>query len=251
MKKIIFTALTTFMFANMANAQKIIAHRGYWDTENNAKNSIQSLKSAQEINVYGSEFDVLISADDVLMVNHDDHYQGYTIETTNSTVLKTLKLANNENMPTLEEYIEQGKKNKNVKLIFELKPHSSKENENRAVKKAVELIKKHQIEDQIEIISFSQNICDEFKRLAPEHHVSYLNGDLSPKEIKEKGWNGIDYNYKVFQKNPNWVKEAQALGLLVNVWTVNQPKVMHEMIDLKVDYITTDKPLILKELLTK
>ncbi|MCA4776252.1 glycerophosphodiester phosphodiesterase family protein [Empedobacter stercoris] len=251
MKKIIFTALTTFMFANMANAQKIIAHRGYWDTENNAKNSIQSLKSAQEINVYGSEFDVLISADDVLMVNHDDHYQGYTIETTNSTVLKTLKLANNKNMPTLEEYIEQGKKNKNVKLIFELKPHSSKENENRAVKKAVELIKKYQIEDQIEIISFSQNICDEFKRLAPEHHVSYLNGDLSPKEIKEKGWNGIDYNYKVFQKNPNWVKEAQALGLLVNVWTVNQPKVMQEMIDLKVDYITTDKPLILKELLTK
>ena len=113
------------------------------------------------------------------------------------------------------------------------------------------MIKKHQIEDQIEIISFSQNICDEFKRLAPEHHVSYLNGDLTPKEIKEKGWNGIDYNYKVFQKNPNWVKEAQALGLLVNVWTVNQPKVMQEMIDLKVDYITTDKPLILKELLTK
>ena len=60
MKKIIFTALTTFMLTNMANAQKIIAHRGYWDTENNAKNSIKSLKSAQEISAYGSEFDVLI-----------------------------------------------------------------------------------------------------------------------------------------------------------------------------------------------
>ena len=47
MKKIIFTALTTFMITTMANAQKIIAHRGYWDTENNAKNSIKSLKSAQ------------------------------------------------------------------------------------------------------------------------------------------------------------------------------------------------------------
>ena len=78
-----------------------------------------------------------------------------------------------------------------------------------------------------------------------------MNGDLSPKDVKARNWNGIDYNYKVFQKNPTWVKEAKDLGLLVNVWTVNDPKVMQEMIDLKVDYITTDKPLILKEILTK
>ena len=47
------------------------------------------------------------------------------------------------------------------------------------------------------------------------------------------------------------LKEAKDLGLLVNVWTVNDPKVMQEMIDMKADYITTDKPLILKEILTK
>ncbi len=236
---------------NMANAQKIIAHRGYWDTDHNAKNSIKSLQSAQEINAYGSEFDVLISADNVLMVNHDDHYQGHTIETTNSSLLRQLKLANGENMPTLEEYFEQGKKHENVKLIFELKPHSTKENEDRAVKHAIDLIKKKQVEHQIEIISFSQNICDQFKKLAPQLHISYLNGDLSPQEVKAKNWNGIDYSWKVFQKNPQWIKEAKELGLLVNVWTVNEPKIMQKMIDLKVDYITTDQPLILEKLLTK
>ena len=251
MKKIIFTAITTFILTNMANAQKIIAHRGYWDTENNAQNSIKSLKSAQEINAYGSEFDVLISADDVLVVNHDDNYLGHHIETTNSSILKTLKLPNGENMPTLENYFAQGKKDKNVKLIFELKPHSSKENEDRAVKKSIEIIKKNKVEKQIEIISFSQNICDEFKKLAPKYHVSYLAGDLSPKEVKARGWNGIDYHYSVFQKNPTWVKEAKELGLLVNVWTVNDKKIMQEMIDFDVDYITTDKPLVLKEILSK
>ena len=251
MKKIIFTAITTFILTNMANAQKIIAHRGYWDTENNAQNSIKSLKSAQEINAYGSEFDVIISADDVLMVNHDDVYQGNTVEKTNSSILKTLKLANGENMPTLEEYFAQGKQNPNVKLILELKPHSSKEIEDRAVNKVIEVIKKNKIAQQIEIISFSQNICNEFKKLAPEFHVSYLNGDLSPKEVKERGWNGVDYHYSVFQKNPTWVKDAKKLGLLVNVWTVNDPKVMQEMIDFDVDYITTDKPLVLKEILKK
>ncbi len=74
---------------------------------------------------------------------------------------------------------------------------------------------------------------------------------MSPQEVKARNWNGIDYHYSVFQKNPTWVKEAKDLGLLVNVWTVNDPKVMQEMIDMKADYITTDKPLILKEILTK
>jgi glycerophosphoryl diester phosphodiesterase len=251
MKKIILSTLTTFSLFNMANAQKIIAHRGYWDTENNAKNSIKSLESAQKIGTYGSEFDVLISADDILMVNHDDVYQGKAVEKTNSSILKTLKLANGEPMPTLQNYFDQAKKNNNVKLIFELKPHSSLENEKRAVNKSIELIKQNNIADQIEIISFSQNICNEFKKLAPELHVSYLEGDLSPKQVKENGWNGIDYNYQVFQKNPSWVKEAHDLGLLVNVWTVNDPKIMHEMIELNVDYITTDKPTVLKEILDK
>ena len=82
-------------------------------------------------------------------------------------------------------------------------------------------------------------------------HISYLNGDLSPQEVKAKNWNGIDYSWKVFQKNPQWIKEAKELGLLVNVWTVNEPKIMQKMIDLKVDYITTDQPLILEKLLTK
>lgn len=249
MKKIIFTILTTFTLTNMANAQKIIAHRGHWNTENNAQNSIKSLKSAQEINAHGSEFDVLISADDVLMINHDDHYQGHTIEKSTVAILKELKLPNGENMPTLDDYFSQGKKNPDVKLILELKPHSSKINEDRAVKKVIETIAKNDIHNQIEIISFSQNICNQFTALAPQFHVSYLGGDLSPKEVKEKGWDGIDYHYSVFQKNPSWVKEAKELGLLVNVWTVNEPKVMQEMIDLQVDYITTDKPLLLKEIL--
>ena len=183
------------------------------------------------------------------MINHDDHYQGHTIEKSTVAILKELKLPNGENMPTLDDYFAQGKKNPDVKLILELKPHSSKINEDRAVKKVIETIAKNDIHNQIEIISFSQNICNQFTALAPQFHVSYLAGDLSPKEVKEKGWDGIDYHYSVFQKNPNWVKDAKELGLLVNVWTVNEPKVMQEMIDLQVDYITTDKPLLLKEIL--
>ena len=34
----------------------------------------------------------------------------------------------------------------------------------------------------------------------------------------------------------------------VNVWTVNKRKDIEKMIDLKVDYITTDEPLLVREI---
>jgi glycerophosphoryl diester phosphodiesterase len=53
------------------------------------------------------------------------------------------------------------------------------------------------------------------------------------------------------KKNPHWVKEAHDLGLKVNVWTVNTSDGIREMLDLKVDFITTDEPLLAGELINK
>ena len=81
--------------------------------------------------------------------------------------------------------------------------------------------------------------------------VSYLNGELSPKELKSLGFAGLDYNYNVIKKHPEWVKEAKDLDLTVNVWTVNTAEQMQEMIALGVDYITTDYPELLQQELKK
>ena len=68
--------------------------------------------------------------------------------------------------------------------------------------------------------------------------------------MKKKGINGIDYHLNVIlNKHPEWVKEPQDLGMKVNVWTVNNESEMQKLIDMKVDYITTDQPLELKKLL--
>jgi len=45
------------------------------------------------------------------------------------------------------------------------------------------------------------------------------------------------------------VKEAHELGQKVNVWTVNRPEDIQKVIDLKVDFITTDEPLLVREIL--
>ena len=51
----------------------------------------------------------------------------------------------------------------------------------------------------------------------------------------------------VIKKHPEWIKEAHELGLKVNVWTVDEVEDMKSLIEQKVDFITTNEPVILQE----
>lgn len=251
MKKL-FVILSISLISGSCFSQvktQVIAHRGFWNCEGSAQNSIFSLKKTQEIKIYGSEFDVLVTPDGVAVVNHDDKIDGLLIENTPYGQLKDKTISNGEKLPTLESYLKQGKKDKKTKLILEIKPHSTKEKEDQAVELITRMVKKQKLENQVEYISFSMNICKEIIRINPKAQVAYLRGDLSPQEIKNIGLTGIDYNYKVFQTKKNWISEAKQLGLTVNIWTVNDPVIMKELIDQQVDFITTDKPLELQAIL--
>ena len=86
-------------------------------------------------------------------------------------------------------------------------------------------------------------------RCAPGAEIAYLSNRMTPKQVKERGYTGVDFHYSQFQKNPRWVKECHDLGLNVNVWTVNKDEVIKEMIGLGVDYITTDEPERVQQLI--
>ena len=86
---------------------KVIAHRGYWKTEGSAQNSIRSLERASEIGAYGSEFDVHLTADNVLVIFHDNDIQGKHIQSCTYDELKDLQLSNGEKLPTLEQYLKR------------------------------------------------------------------------------------------------------------------------------------------------
>jgi glycerophosphoryl diester phosphodiesterase len=248
MKKAVLLVTTTVFMNAMAFSQtKIIAHRGYWDCTGSAQNSLASLNKAHEIKAYGAEFDVHLTKDGIAVINHDDSVQGMNIEESTYEQLKDIKLANGEKMPTLEQYLAQGKQNKGTQLILEIKPHKSKEAEDRAVTTVLALVKKHKAERITEYISFSVNICKELIRQAPKATVAYLKGDLSPEELKKMGFTGLDYHYKIMQLHPEWIKAAKDLGLSVNVWTVNDATTVKSLMDQGVDYITTDKPVEMAE----
>lgn len=221
---------------------KVIAHRGYWKTEGSAQNSIRSLERANEIKVYGSEFDVHLTADNVPVVFHDNKIQGKNIQTTPYAELKDLKLPNGETLPTLEQYLDKAKTLKKTKLIFELKSHATPQRDREAAKIVTDMVNGKKLTKRTEYIAFSLEAAKELHRLSPKTPVYYLNGDLSPKQLKELGFTGLDYYYKVMQKHPEWFAEAKDLKLKINVWTVDDPKVMKEMIENQVDFLTTDYP---------
>ena len=234
-----------------AAAQEVICHRGYWDTEGSAQNSIRSLVKADSIGAWGSEFDVWMTADGVLVVNHDATFEGITIETAKWKQLKNLRLNNGEPLPTLDQMLECGKSLK-TRLIVEMKPHTSREQEQEAARKIVNMVKKKGLEDRVEYITFSCQGMKNLKALAPEGTpVYYLNGELSPSQLAEFGIAGIDYSIKVMREHPQWIDEAHSLGMKVNVWTVNSDRDMEWCINYGVDFITTNAPERLQNKLNK
>lgn len=248
-KKTLISALALVACIIGIQAQtQVIAHRGFWKTEGLAQNSIAALEKAAEERLYGSEFDVQVTLDGKLIVNHDAKFQGFVIAETPFKELKKIKLKNGEKLPTLKKYLKAGKK-QDIQLILEIKSHKSKEVEDKMAADIVKMVKKMGLQKQVEYIAFSLNICEQLAKLTPESEIAYLNGNLPPAELKKKGINGIDYNQKVLEKHPEWVEEAHRLGMKVNVWTVNKEDMMRKFIDMKVDYITTDYPLETQKLL--
>lgn len=230
---------------------KVIAHRGYWDTPGSAQNSLRALAKADSVGCFASEFDVWMTSDGVLVVNHDADINGVHIETSPAKKVLAEKLSNGENVPTLDSYLQLAAKQPS-RIVLELKTHDSRKNERKAIKDIVAMVKKYGLEDKTDYITFSKYGFQDLIKYTPKGTaVYYLSGDYIPWQVKEMGGAGIDYSLKAMKKHPEWVKMSHDLGMEVNVWTVNEPEDMQWCIDHGVDYITTNAPELLQEILKK
>jgi len=249
MKKISMIVCGLMLMASSAIAQvKVIAHRGYWNSPGAAQNTLASMRNAQEAGAWGSEFDVHITTDGEVVVNHDDDIHGIIIEDAKYADIKNMQLANGETLATLKSYLETGKKLSPMRLVLEVKAHQTPEREDRCVKACLDLVKAAGMEEQVDYISFSMHACEEIVKLNPQARVYYLGSDVAPDIIKAKGFAGIDYYGGAILKNPNWIKQSHDLGMKVNVWTIDEMKQIQQCVDAGVDFITTDKPVEAKKI---
>lgn len=250
MKKI-FSFVFAFCFGAGLFAQpQIVAHRGYWNCEEGgyARNSIASLKAAQDHGFWGSEFDVNMTADGQLLVFHDGKIDGKVIEKTPAADFAYYRLVNGETIPTLDEYLEQGARGKAV-LVFEIKKHSSPEVEAVVCQKSIEALKAHGLFDpsKVVFISFSSYVCEYMAQHCPDFSVSYLGIFPNVAKLAAAGVSGIDSNYNLL--TPGLVRKARANGMSINAWTVNSDKAIEKVAALGIDFITTDNPHLAREIL--
>ncbi|KEO75371.1 glycerophosphodiester phosphodiesterase [Anditalea andensis] len=232
------------------HTNKIIAHRGAWKAKNLPQNSIASLEEAIRLGCEGSEFDVWMTMDSVLVVNHDADFYGMPIESSTYKALLEKKHPNGEQIPTVEKYLKKGMEQNGTKLIMELKTSTvSKERSLSLAKNAVKLVKDLGAEKWVDYIAFDYDMCE--KIIAEDHNanVAYLYGNKSPEELKKAGFFGLDYHFSIFRKNPQWINEAHDLGLTVNAWTVNKEEDMQWLLDQQVRFISTDEPELLFKLI--
>lgn len=244
MKKIASIMAGLLLVASPLFAQmKVVAHRGYWNSPGAAQNSIAALCNAHKAGVWGSEFDVHITTDGVVIVNHDDDLHGTIIEEATYADLKDMTLANGETVPTLRQYLEAGKSLGDMRLILEIKDHQTAEREDRCVAVCLKEVAETGLQERVDYISFSLHACEQIVRLDPHARVYYLNGKLSPAKAKAKGFAGIDYSGSVLKKHPEWITQAHELGMKVNVWTIDEVRDIEYCRQAGVDYITTNKPI--------
>ncbi|MDR0754519.1 MAG: hypothetical protein LBF04_03940 [Prevotellaceae bacterium] len=254
MKKIKLTVmlmLTTSIFvsAQRLGDNRVVAHRGAWKADKLPENSVASFKRAIELGCGGSEFDVYLTADSVLVLNHDADFQGLPVEKSTLAQLQQKKLSNGETVALLDDIMKILISQETAIAFLEIKPSAvSKEHGFAAVDKILETVDRYKAEDWIFYISFDYSYLQRIKEKKPNARVAFLSETQNTGDIVFDRKTGMDFNYKVFKSNEDMINAARIKGININVWTVNDPNDMKYFLEHGADYITTDEPILLLEL---
>lgn len=223
---------------------KVIAHRGYWNTDGSADNSLSSLKKALSLGVDGVELDVCVTEDDSLLVIHGPKHGNLLISDATYAELRQIRLSNGELVPTLHEYLSCVKTNNEISLFIELKSP-------RLVSEVLKKIQIFGIEHQVYYISFMLSVCQELVALNSSLKVLYLGGDVEPEKLKVLGLTGFSYNIDILKKHSDWVRRAIENGLTTNAWVIKYESELIWCATHHIDFLTTDMPAEAKSFLSE
>ena len=229
---------------------KIFAHRGASGYA--PENTLEAFALAMEQGADGIELDVQMTRDGELVVIHDEtvdrvsngtgEVRSYTLEE-----LKKLRVSNHmeqypdARIPTLREVLElvkPGTMEVNIELNTGIFWYPEIE------EKVLELVREEGMEDRVIYSSFNHYSIQKIRELSPEAETAYLFGDviLHVEEYASKtGVKGLHpalYHVKM----ADFMKEYQASGLAVRVWTVNDEQQIEELIRQGADAVITNYP---------
>ena len=220
---------------------KVFAHRCVHNNSTGPyENSLEALKKTQSYGIYGAEFDVWITKDGYVVVHHDATIGGYTIQDSNWSQIKNIKLSSRgEHLPLLSEFLDQGLKVPDVILNFEIKKHSTVARNQACADAVAALLKERDMASQCRVMSYSTEALDRLRSKIPALQLDYMGSD-DPSVPAKKGYNGISYNMNLLSANPGWIELCHASSLKVCTWTPSTEADLMTFINLGADYVTVN-----------
>lgn len=224
---------------------KYIAHRG-WDCEA-PENTLPAYELAGKNGFWGGETDIQVTSDGQWVVMHDDTVDRMTngkgsISTMMFADLRKLVIDAGSNVvnypglqvPTFEEYLTTCKK-AGIVPVTEIKTGNYTKKNYAAL---FEIIRKHDMEDKMVIISFDFEALTAVRKLSPNMPLGVL-GDMNDTDIaiaKHYGAAFVDSDYTKVTKEQ--IDKCHAEGVPAAVWTIKDAAAAKTMIDYGVDAIT-------------
>jgi glycerophosphoryl diester phosphodiesterase len=230
---------------------EITAHRGYAHAA--PENTLGAFRAAIDAGADWAELDVQLTADDVVIVQHDRDFARVTVghdprrpgQLTLAEVRRLVlhdragKPYPGERIPTLKEVIDLARGR--IRLNVELKVYGG---DRRIAAATARLLRDERFEDQCVVASLDYEALQlakrEDERLRTAAIVTYAVGDLSRLDVD-------DLSVNVSLATDDLLRAARGHGKGVMVWTVDDPGQARRLVGRGVRNLITNDPPALAE----
>jgi len=237
------------------NYPDIIAHRGA--SEDAPENTMASIEEALNQGSDAVEIDIRMTSDGVPVLFHDTT-TARTINDTQSRFIRDMTLAEvraldagsffsdefkGEQIPTLEEALDylQG----TVPIFLDLKVYDQAFSD-----EIMRLVEQYNMVDQVIILTFDRAQLEYFKSVNDNYETTLLLGAFIGDFTRLINYDYIDhfaFESSLLINNPSYIERLHNIDKKVYVWTVNDRNRLAQVVELEVDGIITDRPLIARE----
>ncbi|MBN1559131.1 T9SS type A sorting domain-containing protein [candidate division KSB1 bacterium] len=244
---LISTIAVLFSAGALVGSTKIIAHRGASSVA--PENTLAAFSKAVEFESDYFELDVQVSADDSLVLMHDETVDRTTdgagkVSSLSFEQLRSLDAGSwfaaefaGERIPTLAEALDLALASSyRAGVVIEIKANTA-----TIVEKAVAEVVKRQMQDRVIVSSFTFDHLSRVKNVDATIPVQ-LFGTITESHIDQVAGIGGEWVGTDGAITQPFLAAAHAKNVLVNKWTVNSAAEMSSLMQLGLDAMTTNYP---------
>lgn len=228
---------------------EIYGHRGAKGVA--MENSLHGFVLATEHGIDRFELDIRLSADNQLVVVHDERLKRLAnsplrvSRTPAETLANTFLIGLKQGIPTLEQVVNACP---NVKYWqFEIKTEFTN---TKFIQPLEKLISEYQLENKVVITSKHMGTLKAFKHTLPHIPRGYVQEFIIPNGLRvaqKLKCSMLVLNKKLARKS--YISKAQRKGFHVSIWTVNDADDMSRFLKYGADSIISDYPQAAKQVI--